>query len=53
MKFVDDTELGGLPNILEDRNIIQNGIDRLEHWANNNTVVPRMTTIIRPIEIAV
>ena len=33
VKFEDDTKLGGIANTLEDRNKIQNDLDRMEHWA--------------------
>ena len=36
VKFANDTKLSGLANTLEDRNKIQNDLDRLEHWAENN-----------------
>ena len=35
-KFADDIKLNGVANTLEDRNKIQNDLDRLEHWAENN-----------------
>ena len=35
VRFVDDTKLGGIANILEERNKIQNDLNRLEHWAEN------------------
>ena len=36
VKFADDTKLGGIANTLEDRNKIQNYLDRMEHWAESN-----------------
>ena len=36
IKFADDTKLGGIANTLEDRNKIQNDLDRMEHWAKSN-----------------
>ena len=36
VKSADDTKLGGIPNTLEDRNKIQNDLDRMEHWAESN-----------------
>ena len=36
VKFVDDTMLGGIANTLEGRKEIQNSLDSLEHWAENN-----------------
>ena len=30
VKFADDTKLGGIANTLEDRNKIQNDLDRME-----------------------
>ena len=36
IKSVDDTKLAGIANTLEDRNNIQNDLNRLEHWAENN-----------------
>ena len=38
IRFADDTKLGGIANVLEDRNKIQNYLVRLEHWAENNTM---------------
>ena len=35
-KFADDTKLGGIANNLEDRNKIQNDLDRMEHWTKSN-----------------
>ena len=36
VKYADDTKLGGIPNTLEDRNTIQNDLDRMEHRAESN-----------------
>ena len=36
VKSEDNRKLGELDNILEDRNKIQNDLDRLENWAENN-----------------
>lgn len=36
IRFADDTKMAGIANTLEDRNKIQNGLERLEHWAENN-----------------
>ena len=36
VKFADDKKLGGIANTLEDRNKIQNDLDRMEHWAESN-----------------
>ena len=36
VKITDDTKLGRIANTLEDRNKIQNDIDRIEHWAESN-----------------
>ena len=38
IKSVDDTKLGGIANTLEDRNKIQEDLDKLEHWAENNRI---------------
>ena len=38
IKSVDDRKLGGIANILEERNKIQNYLDRLGHWAENNII---------------
>ena len=35
-KFADDTKLGRIINTLKDRNKIQNDLDRMEHWTENN-----------------
>ena len=35
-QIADDTKLGGIANTLEDRNKIQNDLDRLQQWAENN-----------------
>uniref|UniRef100_A0A803TIG3 Reverse transcriptase domain-containing protein n=1 Tax=Anolis carolinensis TaxID=28377 RepID=A0A803TIG3_ANOCA len=36
IKFADDTKLGGIANTPEDRSRIQNDLDRLERWTENN-----------------
>ena len=36
VKFVEDTKFGGIANTLEDRSKIQNDLDSLGHWAENN-----------------
>ena len=36
VKFADDTKLSAIANTLEDRNKIQNDLDRLDNWAENN-----------------
>ena len=36
VKSVDETKLDGRANNQEDRKKIQNDLDRLEHWAENN-----------------
>ena len=36
VRFLDDTKLGAIINTLEDRNKIQNDLDTLEHWDENN-----------------
>ena len=41
IKFADDTTLGGIANTLEGRNKIQNDLDRLEHWAENDRMKAR------------
>ena len=38
VKLVDDTRFGETANTLEDRKKIQNDLDRLEHWAENNSM---------------
>ncbi|CAM4572733.1 unnamed protein product [Caretta caretta] len=35
-KFVDDTKLGGVVDMLEDRDRIQRALDKLEDWAKRN-----------------
>ncbi|KAF7250898.1 RNA-directed DNA polymerase from mobile element jockey [Varanus komodoensis] len=36
IRFADDTKLGGIANILEDRMKIQGDLDNPEHWAESN-----------------
>ena len=36
VKFADDTKMCRIANTLEDRNKIQNDLDRMEHWAESN-----------------
>ena len=36
IEFVDGTKLVRIANTLEDRNKIQNNLDRLEDWAETN-----------------
>ena len=35
VRFADDTKFGGIANTLQDRNNIQNDLDRIEHWAES------------------
>ncbi|KAF7254062.1 hypothetical protein EYD10_00684 [Varanus komodoensis] len=39
IKFADDTKLGGIVNIVEDRNNIQSHLDSVEHWAENSRMM--------------
>ena len=36
VKFGDDTKLGGIAHIPEDRKKIQEALNRLRHWDENN-----------------
>ena len=39
IKFADNTKLNKIANALEDRNKIQNDLDRMEDWAENNNEI--------------
>lgn len=36
-RFVDDTKMGGITNILEGRNKIKKDLDTVEYWAEKTT----------------
>ena len=36
VKFADDSKLGGIVNTLEDRNKVQNDLDRMKHFTKSN-----------------